>query len=48
VLADGEDEGVVGDEAGALRLGDVEVVSLGVGRGVAGEELVGRVGAGVG
>ena len=48
MLADGEDEGVVDGESGALGLGDVEVVALGVGRGMAEEEFVGRIGARVG
>lgn len=43
MLADVEDEGVVHDQALALGLDDVEVVALGVRRGVADEEVVGRV-----
>jgi len=43
VLSDGEDEGVVHSQPGALGLRDVEVMALGVWGGVAEEELVGRV-----
>lgn len=40
MLANVEDESVVHDEAFALRLHDVEVVALCVGRWVANEEVV--------
>ena len=43
MLSDGENESVVDSEDFALGLGDVEVVALGVGRRVAGEEFVRRV-----
>ena len=43
MLADGEDEGVVQRDVGALWLRDVEVVTLGVWCWVEGQEGVGRV-----
>lgn len=48
MLADVEDVGVVQGEVCALGLCDVEIVALGVGGGMQGEEGVGWVGAGVG
>jgi hypothetical protein len=48
MLADGEDEGVVESDVGALRLGDVEIVSLCVRRRMQGQKVVRRVGACVG
>ncbi len=47
MLADGKDEGVVDCETEALWLRDVEVVSLGVGGGMAEKELIRRIVAGV-
>ena len=47
MLADGKDEGVVQGQALALGLDDVDVVALGVRSGVAGDELVRGVLAGV-
>ena len=48
MLPHSENEGVVDSEAGALRLRDIEIVALGVGRRMANEEIVGRVSASMG
>jgi hypothetical protein len=48
VLADGEDEGIVEGNVGALRLCDVQVVALCVRCRVERQERVWRVGAGMG
>lgn len=47
-MADAEDESVVQGDVGALRLCDIEIVALGVWRGVEGQESVWRVAAGMG
>lgn len=48
VLADGEDEGIVDGETGALGLSNVQIVALGMWGGMDRDELVGWVLAYVG
>ena len=48
MLTDGEDVGVVEGDVCTLRLGNVEIVALRVGRGVQRQERVRRVGSSVG
>lgn len=47
MLTDGEDESIVEREVRILGLCDVEVVALGVGCGMEGQEGIGWIGAGV-
>ena len=43
MLADGKDECIVDSQSFALRLRNIEVMALGMGRGMAGQELVRRI-----